>query len=190
MMSTTSLADLKPEGLWRTPLSASQIEAAIGFGRGYGAQGEAAIQDAFALPYNDTLKAMISISTAFERIAVYAAQQTARNETIDAAFIDTICQNPIFTTHYTLDFISPHKLLSVMRFTGRLGEDGNIQPIDYDKMSVVYRNRIGSKSHRQVVAFAYPHFLNGTELFEVVVPKFLVFGTAMARFAVDLRAYH
>jgi hypothetical protein len=187
---SASLAGLKPKGLWRSPLSASQIEAAIEFGREYGEKGEVAIQDAFLVEYNHTLQATISISTAFERIAVYAAQQTARKEQTDSAFIETICHNPIFETHYTLDFISPHKLLSVMRFTGRLGADGNVKPIDYEKMGVVYRNRNGSKSHRQVVAFPYPYYLDGAEFFEVVVPKFFVFGTAMARFTVDLRLYH
>jgi hypothetical protein len=185
-----SLASIKPKGLWRTPLSTSQIEAAIGFGRSHGADGEAAIQEAFVLPFNDTLKAMISISTAFERIAVYAAQQTARNETIDPAFIDTICQNPIFATHYALDFISPHKLLSIMRYIASVREDGNIQPTDYEKMTVVYRNPIDTKSYRQVVALPYPRFMDGVDFFEVVVPKFLVFGTAMSRFSVNLGLYH
>ena len=122
----TALTELKPTGLWRTPLTVRRIDAAIDFGRTYGAQGEDAIQEAFLLQYNETLKAMISISTAFERIAVYSAQQTARNEQIDSAFVETICQNPIFQTHYTLDFVSPHKLLSVMRFTADADERGGL----------------------------------------------------------------
>jgi hypothetical protein len=186
---TASLASFKPVGLWRTPLAARQIDTAIDFGRAYGAQGELAIQDVFLLQYNETLKAMISISTAFERIAVYSAVQTARNEQIDSAFIETICQNPTFETHYTLDFVSPHKLLSVMRFTADDDENGNIKSA-YEKMTVVYRNSIDKKSHRQVVAFPYPQYVAGTDLFEVVVPKFVVFATAMVRFAVDLSLYH
>lgn len=143
--------------------------------------------------FNKDLQATVSVSTAFERIAVYACQQVARAEPIDSAFVEMIKSNPIFQTHYTLDIVSPHKVLSVLRFWS-LGSDANGNPTpfpdSYEKMALVQRAQIAKGSYRQVVAFPYRDELGGGECFEIAVQKLLFLSGTMVRFRVFLNKYH
>jgi hypothetical protein len=156
-------------------------------------EGETAIQEFFLVEFNRELQAMISVSTAFERIAAYACQQVARSEAIEPAFVEALRTNPTFHTHYTLDIVSPHKLLSVLRFWASGSDDkGKPRPFpdSYEKMQLVHRVKLGNGSYRQVVAFPYRDELDGGECFEVAVQKLLFLSGTTVRFWVHLQQYH
>jgi hypothetical protein len=178
------------------------VAQAIHFGATRAAQGEFAIHDVFLVESNPKLKATISVSTVFERLAVYASQQTHRVEPIDPAFVDIVRNLPIFETHYALDIMSPHKLLRVVRFwpVGSRAE-----------MSIVDQEQLAKGSYRQIVAFPYRDVDYSTEessiwspsdqrdqfealekgtveQFEMFVQK--MFSKTTADIIVDLRHYH
>jgi hypothetical protein len=183
----------EPRGLWKAPLTDEQVSQAIDYGTQWATKGEFPIQEAFLVEFNKDLQATVSVSTAFERIAVYACQQVARAEPIDSAFVEMINSNPIFQTHYTLDIVSPHKVLSVLRFWS-LGSDANGNPTpfpdSYEKMALVQRAQIAKGRYRQVVAFPYREELDGGECFEIAVQKLLFLSGTMVRFWVFLNKYH
>lgn len=187
--------DLKyaPCGLWRGPLTDDQVSQAIAFGTESAAAGEIAIQKEFLARFIPETQMMISVSTAFERIAVYVAQQVYRSEVIDQAVIESFRSNPIFETHYALDIVSPHKLLSVLRFyMVGYDDEGNPKPYpgSYEKMKLISRSALGAGSYRQVVAFAYPPKLDDDECFEIAIQRFMFLSTAITRFEVRLAWYH
>jgi hypothetical protein len=115
------------------------VAHAIHFGMAMAAKGEFAIHDVFLVESNPKLQAAISVSTAFERLAVYASQQTHRGASVDPAFVDTVNHNPIFETHYALDITSPHKLLSIARFW----------PGPLEQMEVAEHRQLGPNSGNQ-----------------------------------------
>jgi hypothetical protein len=187
----------KPLGLWKGPLTDEQVSQAIAFGTEMAAQGEKAVHDAFLVEFNQTLQAVISVSTAFERIAVYASQQTLCSETINPAFIEIVRNNHIFETHYTLDFVSPHKLLSVLRFWSSGSDDeGRPRPFPdrrlagFENMKLVQRVELTKGMYRQIVAFPYRDKLDNMDCYEVAVQKLLFLSGAMSRFQVLLIDYH
>lgn len=145
MRRNHQLRRLKPEGLWRAPFTDEQVEQAIAFGIATAAEGELAIHEVFNIEVNKATEAIVNCSTLFERLAVLAAQQTSRNEPIDRDQIDAMRHNPVFATHYTLDIISPHKSLNVVRFF----------PGERVEMEVAYRAQLANGSHRLVAAFPY-----------------------------------
>ena len=196
MRRNHELKRLKPEGLWRSPLTDEQVELAIGFGTKIAAQNELAIHDVFLVEVNSELEAVISFSTAFERLAVYASQQASRSERVDPVFVEGVRSLPIFRTHYALDIISPHKTLNVVRFF----------PGKSEQMTLVERTQLDRRRYRQVVAFPYRDVNYSTEgasvssltgssvLFEVSeqfeVSARTMFSKKQSDVLVDLRNYH
>ena len=94
MRRNHALRRLKPEGLWRPPLTDEQVAQAIEFGTTVSAQGDFAVHDVFLVEFNQALNATIFLSTAFERLAVYASQQARRGIPVDATFVDTVRHLP------------------------------------------------------------------------------------------------
>jgi hypothetical protein len=185
-----SLESIQPAGPWRTPLTESMTDTAMAFGIEAADQGRN-IEEFFKIDADDDLGALVTFSSAFERIAQYALVQTKQSTHIDRAVVTEFANEPILATHYALDIVSPHKTISVMRFVAITNEFGVQKHDGYERMMTLHRAKLGKNVYRQVVAFPYDHpfpynFSHTADSFEALVPHWIPFlGKHMSVFYVQ-----
>lgn len=194
-----NLEDIKPEGPWKTPLTEQRIQSALAFGADC-AKVEFGVDEAFRVPTPDVLQAIVVFSSAFERIAKYAWLQTTRNERIDEQTVRTIANDPLLASHYAIDIVSPHKVISVLRYVPIIDARGVSKRDGYEGMLPLYRTRLDKALYRQVIGFPYVHTFpydslntERVDYFEVVVPWlswFPMIGKIMTFFEVHSYLYH
>jgi len=167
-------------GLWLPPLSAEQIQVALKFGENnYGTVEQISrpgfdIYDVFV----KDVQVLVSIGTAFNRIAAYAGQAKRTGSTIDPTVIESINFTPLFKTHFMVRLISNHKRLSIMATDVSDGRPQNMEQPTVE--------RFGPGEYKQMCFSPNPTTLAGQKGFEIRVPQFLgKFRTA--QFVFDFR---
>jgi hypothetical protein len=104
------------DGLWIPPLNAAQIKDAVQFGHDhYGTTDE--MNTPSGDPYDvwvPGFKILVSIATAYNRIAAYVGQADRVGMPLDAATIEAINLEAMFKEHFAVRMISHYKRLSIM----------------------------------------------------------------------------
>jgi hypothetical protein len=151
-------------GLFIPPLSADRIQAALEFGRlQYSslAQAESDPYDVFV----PEVSVLVSIGTAFGRIAAYAGQVARTGAQIDLSVVESINFMPHFKSHFNVRLISKHKRLSIMAT-----DIGNGMPQQMEQATV---EKNGNGTYSQTCLFPNPATAKGEKGFEIGVPHFV-----------------
>ncbi len=175
--SLAHLASLEPRGLWKPPLSESQITEALRFGQTHYTGEQGLDTD----PYDLTMrkpKVSITLGTAFGRIAMYAAACAKSEAEPDRDQIGQLVMNSALVNGFMMRIISRHKVVSVIHEQGASHE--NMRDVDRTMDAGLYF---------ETCTFPYPDDLGAVQYFELFVPTFFTFGK-MAHFTFDFGALH
>lgn len=155
---------------YSAPLSPVQVQQALKF-----AEETLGKED----PYNLMLpksRVILTVGTAFGRIAAYARLQYEQNLIPDAAFVQELNGVQDLRTHYSVQAISTHRRISIRRCMQKLDKRRNGQMKEsfllYQDMEHGSVSSLQNK-YLQTVWFPYPHNTSPYDYFEIGVPKFL-----------------
>jgi hypothetical protein len=149
-------------GILRPPLSAEQIQAALLFGSTFYSKSKDFDND----PYTQWLPntgLLITLGTAFGRIAAYGGVCARTGERPDPSIVEQINLHPLLGTHYQMQSMSKHRLVSCIVIGGP------------SHMEYMERGRY-DKNYTESWAFPYPPNLGDLMSYELFIPRFVIFG--------------
>jgi hypothetical protein len=151
---------------FHAPLSEEQIEEACAFGKSTSLSDD---------PYNISFPkcaVLLTVGTAFGRISAYARTMELEHKPLDRELINTINNNSDLRSGYSVQAISSHKGISIMRCMVKHEKSGRDTFHAHENMTN------GSVSFRggkfiQTGHFENPVYPTEWDFFEVAVLKFL-----------------
>lgn len=147
-------------GILRPPLTAEQIQGALTFGATF----YKSLDELESDPYTQWLpnaRTLITLGTAFGRIAAYGGSCARTGEKPDPSVIEQINFHTLIRTHYQMQSMSKHRLVSCIVVGG---------PTRMENMEHGRQDR----NHTESWTFPYPVNLAQLTTFEVFIPRLLI----------------